>query len=398
MALLKKPMNNIEEVKIKNKKILLRVDLNVPLDRYGKVLDDFRIKSVLPSIRYLKRKKAKVILISHLGRPSGRDKKYSLRPVASVLSRMLKRNVRFLSDCIGKKIERKINALSGGEVILLENLRFYEGETKNDFEFAKALSRLGEIYINDAFSVCHRKHASIVGIPQILPSFAGLLLQKEIENLSKIRNRPRRPLVIIIGGKKLSKIKFLPQLLKISDSLLLNGFLSEIILIAKDILVGRPYPDSKLLDCINKFDLTDTSLHLPKDVLLSLEDDWSYQRSAALGTIRKEEKVYDIGPDTIELYSEIVKKAKTIFWAGPLGAFEEKRFQRGTKEIGEKIVRNYKAFKVAGGGDTISAIRKFRWLDKFDYISTGGGAMLEFLCMQDDLPGIKALKESRITF
>jgi len=259
-------MNNIEGIKIKDKKLLVRVDLNVPLDKEGKVLDDFRIKSILPSIRYFKRKQAKVILISHLGRPSGKDKKYSLRPIAAVLSRILKKKVRFLPDCIGRRIERRVNSLLGGEIVLLENLRFYKGETKNDFEFAKALSRLGEIYVNDAFSVSHREHASIVGIPRILPSFAGFLLRKEIENLSKIKNKPRRPLVIIIGGKKLSKIKFLPRLLEMSDSVLLNGFLSEIILIAKDILIGRPYPDSKLLDSIKKFDLTDTSLHLPNNI------------------------------------------------------------------------------------------------------------------------------------
>jgi len=387
-------MLKIEDVKIKDKRVLVRVDFNVPLDKEGKIADDFRIRRTLPTIRYLKKRKGKIILISHFGRPSGKEKKYSLRIVVPLLERLLKTRVNFFQDCIGRKVQKKVNSLKEGEILLLENLRFYKEETQNNLDFARQLALLGDLYINDAFSVCHRLHASVVGIPKFLPAFPGFLLQEEIKNLSKIVHKPKRPLVIIIGGKKISKIKFLPKLLKISDFLLLNGFLSEVILIAKNILVERPYPDGKILDAIKEINLADPSLHLPKDVFLSLEDDWTYKRIAALGTIRKEERVYDIGVETIELYSEIIKKAKTIFWAGPLGMFEEERFERGTKEVGEKIVRNYKAFKVAGGGDTISALKKFRWMNKFDYISTGGGAMLEFLC-SEELPGIKALEDSQ---
>ncbi|MCD6177856.1 phosphoglycerate kinase [bacterium] len=387
-------MLKIEDVKIKDKRVLVRVDFNVPLDKEGKIADDFRIRKTLPTIRYLKKRKSKIILISHFGRPSGKEKKYSLKIVVPLLERLLKTRVNFFHDCIGRKVQKKVNSLKEGEILLLENLRFYKEETQNNLDFARQLALLGDLYVNDAFSVCHRLHASVVGIPKFLPAFPGFLLQEEIKNLSKIVHKPKRPLVIIIGGKKISKIKFLPKLLKISDFLLLNGFLSEVILIAKNILVERPYPDGKILDAIKEINLADPSLHLPKDVFLSLEDDWTYKRIAALGTIRKEERVYDIGVETIELYSEIIKKAKTIFWAGPLGMFEEERFERGTKEVGERIVRNYKAFKVAGGGDTISALKKFRWMNKFDYISTGGGAMLEFLC-SEELPGIKALENSQ---
>ena len=198
-------------------------------------------------------------------------------------------------------------------------------------------------------------------------------------------------MVIIIGGKKIAKIESLPELLEMTDYLLLNGFLSESILIAKEVLIGRPFPEEKTLEAVREINLTDSKLHLPKDVLISLEKDWTYKRIAGLGTIRREERVYDIGAETIDIYSAIIKKAGTIFWAGPLGFFEEERFEKGTKEVGERIVRNYKAFKVAGGGDTLSAIKKFHWLDKFDHISTGGSAMLKFLCGKK-LPGIEILK------
>lgn len=384
-------MKKIEDLKVKNKRVLVRVDFNVPLSEKGNILDNYRIKASLPTIKYLKKEKAKIILISHLGRPSLKDKKYSLKQIVPELEKLLKEKIKFLPDCLGKKIEKETELMKPGQIILLENLRFYKGETENDLGFAKKLAKLGDSYINDAFSVCHRSHASIVRLPKLLSARAGLLLKKEIKVLLKIREKPKRPLVIVIGGKKLAKIESLPELLEIADYLLLNGFLSENILIAKGILVGRPFPEEKILKTIQKMNLTSPKLHLPKDVLISLEKDWTYKRIAGLGTIRKEERVYDIGNETINLYSAIIKKAGTIFWVGPLGFFEEERFAKGTKEVGEKIVRNYKAFKVAGGGDTILAIKKFHWLDKFDHISTGGSALLKFLC-GEKLPGIEALK------
>jgi len=384
-------MRKIEDLKVKNKRVLVRVDFNVPLDEKGNILDNYRLKVSLPTIKYLKKEKAKIILISHLGRPLAKEKEYSLKQIIPELKKLLKEKIKFLPDCLGKKIEKEIELMKPGQLILLENLRFHKGETKNDLGFAKKLAKLGDSYINDAFSVCHRSHASIVRLPELLPAGTGLLLEKEIKVLSKIREKPKRPLVIIIGGKKIAKIESLSELLEIADHLLLNGFLSEDILIAKEILVGRPFPEEKILKTIQKMDLTNPKLHLPEDVLLSLEKDWTYKRIVGLGTIRREERVFDIGVETINLYSEIIKKAGTIFWAGPLGFFEEERFAEGTKEVGEKIVRNYKAFKVAGGGNTISAIKKFGWLDKFDHISTGGSAMLKFLC-GEELPGIEALE------
>lgn len=384
-------MKNVKELKVKNKRVLVRADFNVPLDKKGKVLDSYRLKATLPTIEYLKKNKAKIILISHLGKPSAREKECSLKQIVPDLEKLLGGRIKFLPDCLGEKIEKEIGLMKPGQIVLLENLRFHKGETGNDLEFAKELAKLGDIYVNDAFSACHRAHASMVRLPQLLPSAAGMLLQKEIRILSKIKKNPKRPLVIIIGGKKEVKIESLSKLLGLSDFLLLNGFFGEMILIAKEILVGRPLPEKEISEAVKKIDLTNPKLHLPKDVLLSLDKDWTYKRIAALGTVRKEEKVYDIGMETIEIFSAIIKKAGTIFWSGPLGFFEEEMFSQGTKEIGEKIVRNYKAFKVAGGGETILAIQKFGWLDKFDYISTGGSALLEFIS-GEKMPGIEALK------
>ena len=281
--------------------------------------------------------------------------------------------------------------MAPGEVLLLENLRFYQEETENDLEFAKELSKLGDFYINDAFAVSHRSHASMVRLAELLPKGAGLLLEKEIKVLSEVRENPKTPLVMIMGGKKSAKLESLPGLFRIADYLLLNGLLSRDFLIAKKILVDSFFPKEKIMKAVQKIDLTNPGIHLPKDVLFSLKDDWSYERIAGLGTIKKEEDIFDIGPETINIFSKIIKEAGTIVWTGPLGFFEEEKFEKGTREIGEKIVRNYKALKVAGGGDTISALKKFGWLDKFDHISTGGGAMLAFLS-GEKLPGIEALK------
>lgn len=385
-------MRSIKELEVQNKRVLVRVDFNVPLDKKGRVSDDYRLKEALPTIEYLKKNQAKIILISHLGKPSeNKEPEFSLRQVVSQLEKLLKEKIKFLPDCVGEKTEKKINLMKSGRVVLLENLRFYPGETKNDLEFAKSLAKLGDVYVNDAFSASHREHASVARLPGLIPSAAGLSLQREIKFLSKIKDKAKKPLIIIIGGKKTDKIESLPKLIKLSDYTLLNGFLSEIILIGKEILLGRSLPEKGILEAIEKINLTNSKLHLPNDVLISLEKDWTYKRIAGLGTLRREERVYDIGLETIEVYSTIIKKAGTIFWAGPLGFFEEERFQQGTKEVGEKIVRNYKAFKVAAGGDTISAIKKFGWSDKFDYTSAGGGALLDFIS-GEKMPGIEALK------
>ena len=310
-------MKVVRDFDVKNKKVLVRCDFNVPLNDKGEIEDDFRIRQALPTIKYLIEKGAKVILMSHLANNK------SLAPVRKRLSEYL----------------------SGEEFTLLENLRRDKREEENDAEFAEELAELGNIYINDAFSVCHRTHASIVGLPKYLPSGAGFLLEKEVMVLSGILTGAERPLVVIIGGVKIeSKGKVINQFLKKADYLLLGG---------------------KIADAVS---INSQNLYLPKD----------------------KNSDFDIGPKTIKMFSEIIQKAKTVFWAGPLGWFEKKEFETGTKEIAKAITENKRAFKVAGGGDTIFALLKFGLRDKFDHISTGGGAMLKFLS-GEKLPGLEAL-------
>jgi 3-phosphoglycerate kinase len=384
-------MRTIKDINVSNKRVLVRVDFNVPQKDNGEVSNNFRIRSSLSTINYLLEKKAKVILISHLGRPKNKESKFSLKPVAKELEKLLRKKVLFLSDCAGKQVEDTVKSMKSGEVVLLENLRYYKGEKGNDLDFAKELAKLGEIYVNDAFSVAHREHTSIVQLPVLLHSAAGLSFKKEVDVLSKVTQDPERPLVFIVGGKKSAKIEAIPKLANISDHLLLNGYLAQSILIAKNILLGRPGPEEEIVKAVNQINLTDKGIHLPKDVLFSLENDWSYKRVAALGTIRKEESVYDIGIDAIEEFSKIIKKAKTIVWAGPMGFFEEDRFNQGTREIGESIISNKESLNIAGGGDTIAAINKFEWSVGFDHISTGGSSLLQFLC-GEILPGIEMLE------
>jgi len=384
-------MRTIQNLKAEDKKVLVRVDFNVPLDEGGNILDDFRISSAVPTIKHLQKIGAKVILMSHLGKPKGnKSSKYSLRKVAPILKEELKSKVTFLSDCVGKEVKEEIDAMKPGNVILLENLRFHKGEEENNPIFVKKLASLADFYINNAFSASHREHASIVGLPTLLPRFGGLLLEKEINSLSKVKTDPKRPLVVLIGGKKPAKIERLKEFLQMADFVLVNGFLSEYILTAKRVLIREGFVNEEMEGFLKTIDLADPKLHLPKDVIFSLRDDWTYKRIGGLATTRREEGVFDIGPETIEIYSNIIKKAKTIFWAGPMGTFEIDRFKRGTKEIGDKITRNHTAFKVAGGGDTISAIKKFGLLDRFNHVSTGGSAMLKFLS-GEELPGIEVL-------
>lgn len=386
-------MSNLKGFVFNNKKVLLRCDFNVPLSIKGEVLDDFRIKKSLATISFLIRKKAKVILISHLSGPE-KGKKYSLKLIVSSLEKLLNQEVRFATDCIGKKAENEVKKMKPGEVLLLENLRFYEEEEFGNLDFARKLAGLADIYINEAFSVSHRPHASITEIPKFLPSSIGFLFEKEIKVLSEIVEKPRRPLVAIIGGSKIgTKIKLIEYFLDKADHLLLGSKPAESILIVKGILIGRPLSiEEETLEKINRIVLTHPKLHLPVDgqmALPSLEED--YFRIGSIGSLRKEEEVFDIGPETRDIFVEIIKSAKMIIWNGPLGMCEKEPFDQGTKDVAEAIIQNKDAFKVVGGGDTISVISKLGLEDQFDHVSTGGGAMLEFLSGRE-LPGIKALK------
>lgn len=388
-------MNNIRNKNIKGIRALVRCDLNVPI-RNGKVCDDFRIKKLIPTINYLREKEAKIILITHLGQPDGRDLNYSVRPVAKRLWELIQGKVGFINDTIGSKVEREIEMMSNGDVLVLENLRFYKEEKQNDNDFSKKLAQLGDIFIQDAFGACHRNHSSIVGINKYIPSFPGLLLEEEIRILSDALVSPERPLVSIIGGFKVStKIKVIKSLLEKSDYLLLGGKVANSLLLSKGIYVKDflTEEEEELMDVSNEIELFNPKLQLPADGVMGLVNfDEEYMRVGSIGNIRREEDVFDIGPETIEKYKNILREAKTIIWNGPLGYFEKDKFSKGTKEIAKMIGQmNSEVFSIVGGGETVEAIQKLGIENQFDHISTGGGAMLDFIAGKD-LPGIIALE------
>ncbi len=379
-------MKKLTDLDLKNKTVLLRCDFNVPISQNREILDDFRIREAVPTIKYLIKQNAKVILMSHL---ETKYEKHSLNLIISKLNELLNQKIEFITDYLEKSGQEKIEKLKPGQVALLENLRFHKEEKENDNKFAKKISQLGDIFINEAFSVSHRKHASIVSIPKYLPGTIGFLFEKELEVLSKILENPERPFVVIIGGIKVkTKIKTILNLLKKSDYLLLGSKIGETILAQKGILKQRKFDKE---ESVSQIDLTDLKVHLPLDAIITLKEAKNSLKERAIGTVKREEDIYDIGPETIKVFTEIIKQAKTILWNGPLGMYEDKRFEKGTKQVLEAIVSNNSAFKVAGGGETLMAINKFHFKKRFDFLSTGGGATLEFLA-GERLAGIKALK------
>ncbi len=388
-------MKNLRNKNIKGLKVLVRCDLNVPI-RNGKVLDDFRIKKLIPTIDYLRNQGAKIILITHLGEPKGRDLSFSVRPVAKRLWELVQGRLKFVNDTIGKNVEKEIDEMKEGDIIVLENLRFYKEEKQNDDDFSRSLARLGDIFVQDAFGACHRNHSSIVGITKYIDSFPGLLLEEEIRVLSDALVSPDRPLVSIVGGFKVSsKIKVIKSLLDKSDYLLLGGRVANSLLISKGLYVKDllSSEEEELMEVAKEINLTDPKLQLPIDGVMGLINfDEDYSRIGGIGSIRKEEDVYDIGPETIEKYKNILSTAKTIIWNGPLGYFEKEKFSKGTEEIAKMIGQiNREVFSIVGGGETVEAIQKLGIENQFDHISTGGGAMLDFIAGKE-LPGIKALE------
>jgi phosphoglycerate kinase len=349
-------MKTLRDINLENKKIFLRAGFDVPLGDDERIdgKEDWRIKAGLPTIKFLLQKKCKIILATHLGRPGGKAvKELSTKPIQEKLSDILNLSVKKASDCIGLEVEKMADKMGNGEILLLENLRFHKEEEENQENFAKELASLGEIYINDAFSVCHREHASIVGIPKFLPSAIGILLEKEIKILSKAIKDPQVPAIAIIGGAKI-KTK-LPVINSLSEKY-------------NKILVGG----------LTAVEAKTKNLKFRENVFLA--DDF----------IEKDGKKLDIGKESIKKFIEIISEAKTIVWNGPVGKFEETEYAKGTQKIAEEITES-KAFKIIGGGDTILAVSKFGLIEKFDFVSTGGGAMLEFLSGKE-LPGLKALE------
>ncbi len=380
-------LKKLEDLNVFGKRVLVRVSFDIPFDSSGKPTDTFRIEKTLPTLKYLLDNKAKVIVLSK----RGHDEDLSLQPLVPIISKLIGQEIRFIPECIGLKVQKAVSALKPAEILLLENVRFHQEEKQNDPEFAKALALLGDVYINDAFADSHRAHASVSGITNFLPSAAGKLMQKEVQVLSQVLLHPWRPLAALIGGIKVrTKIPVIKHFLEHADDVLLGGEIANVILRAKGLSVSKPLLDQELetKDLI----LTSPKLHLPLDVVASnTKDGQNYTRSTGPGTVRRDELVLDIGPETIRVFGEILKRSKMIVWAGPLGYFENKIFEQGTKEIAEIISRNHQAFKLAGGGDTTFALKKFNVRERFDFVSTGGGAMLEFLAGKK-LPGVEALE------
>ncbi|MCX6721785.1 MAG: phosphoglycerate kinase [Candidatus Staskawiczbacteria bacterium] len=345
-------MKILKNLSVANKRILVRCDFNVPLDKKGRIADDFRIKQSLPTIKYLIGTRSKIILMSHLGEPNGEVvEELKMDRIAERLSKYLGVPVAKANDCVGPSIESDAKQMSDGKVLLLENLRFHKEEQDNDLEFAQKLSFLGDIYVNDAFGVCHRNNASVSLVSKLIPSCAGLLLDKEITNLDKILNNPEKPMVAIVGGAKVeTKAKFIDNISKVADFVIISG------LIAKEVAEKG------------------IKFKYPEKIVSPVGD---------LGAL-------DINADSLKIFKEKIMQAKTILWNGPFGKFEEKKYAKGTLEIAKAIIAS-KAFSVVGGGETVEFLEKQGMIDKFGHVSTGGGAMLSYLA-GDKLPGIEALQ------
>ncbi len=392
---------SIDSLELAGRRVLIRVDFNVPLDDEGNVTDQKRVRASLPTIRKAIEAGAKVILLSHLGRPKGeRVEKYSLAPVAILLSELLGKEVKLAPDSIGEEVERMIGEMKDGEVILLENLRFHEGEEKNDPEYARALAKLGDVYINDAFGTAHRAHASTAGIPEIIKEKgAGYLLVREIRYLGTVLEDPGRPLVAILGGSKISgKIDVIRSLLEICDTILIGGGMAFTFLKAQGKEIGSSLLEEDRLDMAGHLleiaQERSVNLLLPTDVVVA--DRFAADASVdtvSVDRIPVDRMGLDIGPETRERYTAIITSARTVVWNGPMGVFEMKPFEAGTRAVAEALVgatRNG-VTTIVGGGDSAAALALFHLDDSVSHVSTGGGASLEFL-EGKKLPGVEALR------
>ncbi len=392
-------MKNIRDLDIKGKKLLIRVDFNVPLDSLGNITDDTRIRGVLPTINHALDEHAKIIIMSHMGRPKGkRQDKFSLAPAAKRLSRLINKEVKLAPDCIGPEVEEMVAAMQPGDVILLENLRFYNEEQENNAEFAEKLARLADIYINDAFAVAHRAHASVVGITHhVATCAAGFLLQKEMDYFHRSVADPRRPLVAIIGGAKVSsKLGALRNLMDRVDKMIIGGAMANTFLKAMGYQVGKSLVEEDLIETaeslIEKAQKQNVKLYLPVDCIVAdkFEPDAETKQTTAQ-EVPAEWMILDIGPASTTLFNEALESAKTIIWNGPMGAFEMDAFSRGTMAMVSHVAASH-ALTIVGGGDTDVAVHKAGESNNISYMSTGGGAFL-MLMEGKDLPGVVALND-----
>jgi len=392
-------MLSVSDLDVQGKKIFLRVDFNVPLDEKQNIRDDTRIKAALPTLNHLLEHRARVVVASHLGRPKGEfNPEFSTKPVAERLAGFIPQEVLHAPDVIGHEVETIKTQLKEGQVLLLENLRFYPGEKGNDPAFAQQLAQDIDFYVNDAFGACHRAHASIVGIPlHVQKSAAGFLVGKEVEYISKAVLSPQKPYVAILGGAKVSdKIPVIESLLHKADNILIGGAMAYTFLSAQGFGVGRSLveEDKKdlALSLLNKAKSMGVNFLLPQDhIAAAAIDPGAEERIIQEFPIPPDLMALDIGPQTIEKYKDVISTAKTIFWNGPMGVFEIDQFGKGTEEVA-KAVANSEAVSIIGGGDSAAAVLKAGVSEKISHISTGGGASLEYIA-NETLPGLEALTE-----
>jgi phosphoglycerate kinase len=388
---------SIQDIDVKGKKVLVRVDFNVPIDENGSITDDRRIREALPTITYLRDHNAKVILMSHLGRPKGKfNMKYSLKPVSQRLSEKLGCDVKLAEDVIGDKVQAEVSRLKEGDVMLLENVRFYEEEEKNDKEFSKKLAALGEIYVNDAFGTAHRAHATTAGVAEFLPSAIGFLIKKEIDIMGKALSTPERPFIAILGGAKVSdKIGVIENLLDKVDALLIGGGMAFTFYKAKGYEIGKSILEADKVELageiLKKAEEKHVKLMLPIDIVVAPEfNNDAPRKTVSADTMPEDQLGLDIGESTREVFADIVRNAKTVVWNGPMGVFEMPNFAKGTFALAQAL-SECKGTTIVGGGDSAAAVEQLGFADKITHISTGGGASLEFL-EGKVLPGIDVIE------
>ncbi|MGP8119468.1 MAG: phosphoglycerate kinase [Xanthobacteraceae bacterium] len=394
-----KPFRTLDDVDVAGKRILVRVDLNVPMEN-GKVTDLTRLERIAPTITELSGKGGRVILLAHFGRPKGHDPKDSLQPVAAVLAQVIKRPVAFAADCVGDVAAAAVAALRDGEILCLENTRFHPGEEKNDPAFVAALARLGDLWVNDAFSAAHRAHASTEGLGHALPAYAGRTMQAELDALSKALEHPTKPVVAIVGGAKVStKLDLLGNLVDKVDALIIGGGMANTFLHAQGVKVGKSLAEKDLaataLRIMDKAEAANCAIVLPVDAVVAYHFEANAPSQAyGLDAIPADAMILDIGPQSIARVNAVIDDAATLVWNGPLGAFEMHPFDKGTVAAAKHAAARTKANRlvsVAGGGDTVAALNQAGVADAFTYISTAGGAFLEWM-EGKPLPGVEVLR------
>ncbi|WHY91163.1 phosphoglycerate kinase [Neobacillus cucumis] len=389
---------SLKDVDVKGKRVFCRVDFNVPMQE-GKITDETRIRAALPTIQYIREQGAKVILASHFGRPKGKVvEEMRLAPVGQRLAELLGKEVKIADEAHGESVKALIGTMNDGDVLLLENVRFYPGEEKNDPELAKAFAELADVYVNDAFGAAHRAHASTEGVAHHLPAVAGFLMEKELEVLGKALSNPERPFTAIIGGAKVKdKIGVIENLLEKVDNLIIGGGLAYTFIKAQGHEIGQSLLEEDKIDLaksfIEKAKEKGVNFYMPVDAVIA--DEFSAEANTqvvSIEAIPADWQALDIGPKTAEIYREVIKKSKLVIWNGPMGVFEMDKFAGGTKAVAEALGEAEGTYSVIGGGDSAAAVEKFHLADKMSHISTGGGASLEFM-EGKALPGVVALND-----